>query len=975
MARSLRLLLAVLATLLLLGSIALAETTGDQPGQAEETITVSIPSGTYSVKQLNNGQALSLEDFGQLLVPGKPKLPSRIFAVAIPPGAEILGVSYQLGTPQKLSGDFHIVPSPLPRVIGDENPLLYEQDLQRYQANYQAVYGNDEPYPAKPVEFMRQAGYREYNLVDVRVTPFTYRPQSKELTYYPDISVEVSYRLPEGAARTVSVGTNPRTERSATDLILNYQEASEWYTPTASAREIKDYVIITLASLTSYLTPLVDWETAKGRSVEIVTTAWISQNYSGYDLAAQMRAFLLDKYPAEEWGILDVLLVGDYDDVPMRRTYQDLGYGRPETDFYYAELSSPDSLSWDSDGDHRYGEGSDPIDFYSEVNVGRIPWSDPGTVQSICEKSVGFEQSGDPAFKKNMLLLGAYFWADTDNAVLMEYKTDASLHSWMSDWTFTRMYEQNSGYYSSFTCDYPLLHSNVMDVWPENHFAFVNWAGHGSPTSTHILGLGAPSFIQSSDCSQLDDDYPAIIFADACSNSDTDYPNIGRAMLGQGAVGFVGATKVAYGCPGWDDPSGGSSQSMDYYFTTAVTSGEYSQGEALQLALRNMYNYGLWDALKYETFEWGALWGNPNLWMGEAPLSLTMVGVPPEWINPDSSTAVTVQISEGIDSYIPGSGKLYYRLNGMRFLNTPLVHVEGNFYEATIPGPACEDLVEFYFTALGEACGQIYCPSEAPDEVFSSRVAELTPVFEDDFQLDRGWTTVSDPELIGGAWMRGEPLGGGDRGDPAADYDGSGNCFLTDNADGDTDVEGGMTSLISPVFDLTEDKGTVSYARWFSNDTGGDPYNDVMEVYVSSNNGTTWLLVETVGPLQQATGGWFKYSFWVDDFVTRTDDMRVRFDVSDYGVSSIVEAGIDDFAVSMLQCLGPILCGDADNNELVNISDGVFLVSYIFGGGPAPEITAAADVNCDSLINISDAVYLIAYIFGGGPEPCANCSK
>ena len=30
----------------------------------------------------------------------------------------------------------------------------------------------------------------------------------------------------------------------------------------------------------------------------------------------------------------------------------------------------------------------------------------------------------DPTFKKNILLLGAFFWPDTDNAVLMEMKTE-----------------------------------------------------------------------------------------------------------------------------------------------------------------------------------------------------------------------------------------------------------------------------------------------------------------------------------------------------------------------------------------------------------------------------------------------------------------------------------------------------------------------------------------------------------------------
>jgi len=136
---------------------------------------------------------------------------------------------------------------------------------------------------------------------------------------------------------------------------------------------------------------LVDWEEAKGKDVKVVTTSWISSNYNGYDLAEKIRNFLRDKYPSNEWGIEDVLIVGDYDNVPMRRCAQDVGYGKPETDYYYAELSLPDSQSWDADGDHQYGENSDPIDFYTEVNVGRIPWSSSSTVEHICEKTVSYD--------------------------------------------------------------------------------------------------------------------------------------------------------------------------------------------------------------------------------------------------------------------------------------------------------------------------------------------------------------------------------------------------------------------------------------------------------------------------------------------------------------------------------------------------------------------------------------------------------
>lgn len=67
------------------------------------------------------------------------------------------------------------------------------------------------------------------------------------------------------------------------------------------------------------------------------------------------------------------------------------------------------------------------------------------------------------------------------------------------------------------------------------------------------------------------------------------------------------------------------------------------------------------------------------------------------------------------------------------------------------------------------------------------------------------------------------------------------------------------------------------------------------------------------------------------------------------------------------------LCGDADGSDAVNISDAVYLIGYIFSGGPAPDPLAAGDVDCSAAVNISDAVYLITYIFSGGSAPCAAC--
>ncbi len=67
------------------------------------------------------------------------------------------------------------------------------------------------------------------------------------------------------------------------------------------------------------------------------------------------------------------------------------------------------------------------------------------------------------------------------------------------------------------------------------------------------------------------------------------------------------------------------------------------------------------------------------------------------------------------------------------------------------------------------------------------------------------------------------------------------------------------------------------------------------------------------------------------------------------------------------------VCGDANGSQAVSISDVVYIINYIFSGGPAPNPLLAGDANCSGGVNISDAVYLINYIFAGGNAPCDAC--
>ena len=63
---------------------------------------------------------------------------------------------------------------------------------------------------------------------------------------------------------------------------------------------------------------------------------------------------------------------------------------------------------------------------------------------------------------------------------------------------------------------------------------------------------------------------------------------------------------------------------------------------------------------------------------------------------------------------------------------------------------------------------------------------------------------------------------------------------------------------------------------------------------------------------------------------------------------------------------------DYDAGDVIDISDLVYLVDYMFNGGSEPPCEEEADVDGgggESPIDISDLVYLVDYMFNGGPEP------
>ncbi len=174
------------------------------------------------------------------------------------------------------------------------------------------------------------------------------------------------------------------------------------------------------------------------------------------------------------------------------------------------------------------------------------------------------------------------------------------------------------------------------------------------------------------------------------------------------------------------------------------------------------------------------------------------------------------------------------------------------------------------------------------------------PILSDDFQTDQGWTT-SATNASAGHWQRGVPIN--DAGwdyDPIADSDGSGQCYLTQNTAGNSDVDvvGGQTdgqvTLTSPAFNGTAGGLIVRY-DYYLNLTIADGL-DALTVQISSNGDAgPWVEIarhDTSGGVTWRHNQVTEQQL-LDAGVTPSANMKLRFIANDQNPQSVVEAAID----------------------------------------------------------------------------------
>ena len=327
-------------------------------------------------------------------------------------------------------------------------------------------------------------------------------------------------------------------------------------------------------------------------------------------------------------------------------------------------------------------------------------------------------------------------------------------------------------------------------------------------------------------------------------------------------------------------------------------------------------------------------------------LSIQLVGAAPSVLDPAGGTEITIEVQELLGTL--AGAVLEYEADGSSG-SVSFSPIGGGQHVAAFPSFPCDTEVTWRATASSVE-GNDYSTDDA-DSISTVYVV----VFEDDGESDAGWTVTGNAN--DGQWDRGVPAGGGQRGDPATDFDGSGSCWLTDNVEGNSDVDGGSSSLTSIVLDASVPGAVLSYARWYSNDFGAAPNEDIFVVDVSDDGGSSWTVIETVGPTgEEASGGWYFVEFAIDEIggIVPSDQFVVRFTVSDEGAGSVVEAGVDAIGINASDCEDVGCDEDVTGDQLVNVADLLLVIGEWQCSG-----VCQADVNGDGSVDVADLLLVI----------------
>ena len=269
----------------------------------------------------------------------------------------------------------------------------------------------------------------------------------------------------------------------------------------------------------------------------------------------------------------------------------------------------------------------------------------------------------------------------------------------------------------------------------------------------------------------------------------------------------------------------------------------------------------------------------------------------------------------------------FYKINSGEWVSLSLDEVGNDDYSGEIPTQPAGTVIGYYFGTFdinGSIASVIpigaHMPTSANIPYFTLVGVDVVGVQDcDQNQYFGQWQLgVIDDNATTGEWEETYPIGSyttetapgaivavDTQHTPSGEF-----CFITGNAPqstspiGTNDIDGGKTTLQSPVINMSNlIDPVVAYWRYYTNSPpgGANPGADYWQVRMSNDNGSNWTYVENN---KTTDASWRRNALRVADFMTPTNQMKFQFIASDsthlgqnLDGGSLIEAAMDDFIV------------------------------------------------------------------------------
>ena len=452
---------------------------------------------------------------------GAPQLPTMNKLIEIPHGAiseiDILSYDEEVIDLSAYGFSNQILPSQ-PSLSKSQDPedVAFELDQSIYNSSY---YSKE----TANIQFVGES--RGVRIGRLEINPFSYNPQTNELTVKNNISIRIRFRN--------------------ADLQLTKSKKQQYYSPafssvfdnllTVEQAPTKDgivtygpvkYIIVADPMFETALEPFVAWKTKKGFNVIEAYTNDIGTSKEN------IKTYLQDQYENPSDGIAPsyVLFVGDIPQIPVWES-ENSGSSDHITDMYYCDFSG---------------------DYLPEIYYGRFSANNVAELTPQINKTIEYErfEMADPSFLNDVVLVAGVdgTFAPKHGNGQINYGTNEyfnTAHGFTNIHTY--LYGSGSPITSDDAAASAAIQQNVSDG-----AGFVNYTAH-----CDWNGWADPSFSVTDIPNLTNNGKYSLMIGNCCLSNKFDTPENGGTCFGEaimraenaGVIGYIGGSNSTL----WDE--------------------------------------------------------------------------------------------------------------------------------------------------------------------------------------------------------------------------------------------------------------------------------------------------------------------------------------------------------------------------------------------------------------------------------------